>query len=369
MTIAPSLRVNTFYRPIQQSFLILVLIAVFGVVAYALISTQWIVLSALLGIGLGVLLIPGMAFLRKNLKIPRPVTAAIFFFLVVGSMSGLGYLLFVVASRELIPLVDDAPRLLSQAQKTLLGWADEVPALKNALSKVNVGEHFARIPSALFLGLGAGANAVAGVFFVLFIALYMAVSPNTYRDGFLSLFPAHLRSRINGDMSACAKNLRIWFYAQVVAAAIVGILMSIGLLAIGVDIWVAGGLLAFALDFIPYIGPFIAAGMIGLLTLGSEPDKLLPALGIFVLMQQIESNLVIPIVMKGRADLPPIHLITLMLMFGTWFGFLGVLMAPPLLMVVRTWVAREYLPWMDAREKPAAAENAQSPSKLIKRSV
>jgi predicted PurR-regulated permease PerM len=356
---------SNFYRPVQQAFLILLLAMTMAVAGTAIYSTRWILIAALLGIGFGTILSPVMRLLHDRLKIPRPVSAALFLLLFLCAGGALTYVLYIAASHELFPLIQNAPALLKQAQATLLQWSRELPWVQNAISRINFAEPFQRVTGALVSGVGMGATVIGGVFFVLFNALYVAVNPGLYRDGFLSLFPAHLRARVALDLKACGQSLRTWFFAQVIAAAIVGSLTAIGLLTFGLDMWLAGGLLTFALDFIPYVGPIVAGLIISLLTLGSEPDKILPALGVLVVMQQVESNLVIPLVMKGRVDLPPVQLITIMLMFGSWFGILGVLIAPPLLTVMRTLYLREYAPWMNARQTPASME----PPDAVKRSA
>lgn len=112
------------------------------------------------------------------------------------------------------------------------------------------------------------------------------------------------------------------------------------------------------LDVIPYVGPVSAALITSIVTLGTEPDKVPWVLGLFLLIQQLEGNILIPLIMREEADLPEVPLLILIMLMSVWFGMLEALLAAPLLAVGRTVYLMTYKKKMDQR-----TENIVSGSK------
>ena len=341
-----------FFRPVQQALFVIALsiaIAAFCLAAY---SARWILLATTIGIGLGVLLSPFMDLLKRKLNIPHGVGAALVFVVMIGSLVGLSYLLIRVTVEQVTPAINQFPSYVENAQHRIAELLHDYPSIQRQVRSLQWSALFRNSFQTVLSGLQLGVTAVAGITFVLTVALYFAANPKDYIAGTLSLFPAHMRRRVQEVMQEGASTLRRWFGAQLIAMATVGTITSIGLLITGVDYWFALGVLTAALDIIPYLGPITAWIMASLLTLGSEPDKLVWVFVVYVVAQQLEADLVIPIVMKGRIRLPPIHLLTLMLVFGNWFGVIGVLIAPPLFAVARTIYLITYVPRMNRQIRP-----------------
>ncbi len=116
------------------------------------------------------------------------------------------------------------------------------------------------------------------------------------------------------------------------------------------------------MGIIPYVGTLIVVIAAALISLASDPSELPWVVLVFFTTQQIEGNLLLPIVMKDAADLPEVPLLIFMLFLGTWFGLIGVFAAPPIFAVLRTIYLMTYLPRMDAdlsrihqKKRPAAS--------------
>jgi predicted PurR-regulated permease PerM len=134
--------------------------------------------------------------------------------------------------------------------------------------------------------------------------------------------------------------------------AIIGAITTVGLLLVGVNYWALFGLLTAIFGIIPYVGVMLVVVLVSLVTLASDPGQLPWVLLVFFITQQIEGNVVLPMVMKGQAEIPEALLIVVMLFFGSWFGLLGVFVAPPLVAVMICLYRNLYLP---AIERKAAA--------------
>ncbi|MGZ3699501.1 MAG: AI-2E family transporter, partial [Bdellovibrionota bacterium] len=186
--------------------------------------------------------------------------------------------------------------------------------------------------------------------------LYIASRPASYHAGFLSMFPARMRARLTEVRGESARALRGWFVSQVLAMLIVGVIASVGLKVIGSDYWFQLGSLTATLELVPFIGPAAAFFAAVLVTLASQPDKIWWVGGYFLLLLRLEGDLIIPLLMRGRIELPPVHLLTLMLVMGEGFGVLGFLVAAPLLAVLRKIYLMTYVPRMDVQSDAAVAE-------------
>jgi predicted PurR-regulated permease PerM len=192
--------------------------------------------------------------------------------------------------------------------------------------------------SGLMRNVGSAAVATVGALgslLLVFVAgIYLAAQPRMYRAGLLQLVPARSREAARATVAAVGHALRSWLRVQLIAMVAVGVLTSLGLWAIGVPSVLALGLLAALAEFVPIVGPIIAAipSLLIALTLGM--DTVLWTLGLYVLIQQIEGNLIMPMVTRRAAALPPALALFSVVALGVLFGPLGVLLGTPLAIVL-----------------------------------
>jgi predicted PurR-regulated permease PerM len=178
----------------------------------------------------------------------------------------------------------------------------------------------------------------------------------------LSAVPRSSRQRVAEVSTECAGVLRKWVLAQLTAMVIVGAMVAIGLKIVGSQYWFILSVLTSALELISFLGPLISFLAATVVTLASQPEKVLWVMGLYLVILRLEGDLIIPMVMKGRIKLSPIPLLTLMLMLGTWFGVLGLFAAAPILAVLRTIYIRVYVPKMDAAKPVNAAAKPEHES-------
>jgi predicted PurR-regulated permease PerM len=171
--------------------------------------------------------------------------------------------------------------------------------------------------------------------------LYLAAQPGLYRRGILLLFPAgRARERVSDTLDASGAALRLWLLGQLVAMAFLFVLTGLGLWAIGVPAALALALLAGLAQFVPLIGPIAAAIPALLIALAEGWQLALWTLLLYVAIQQVESNLITPLVQRQAVSLPPAVTLFAVVAFGLVFGVLGVLFATPLAVVVMVAVQR-----------------------------
>ena len=200
------------------------------------------------------------------------------------------------------------------------------------------GRFFALAPKVA----GAVASGTATLFLVIVAGLYLAISPGSSRDGVASLFPISARPRMREVLDACGVALKGWFRAQLVSMILVGALSGVGLWVLGIPSPLALGLVAGLAQFVPILGPIMAAVPALLLASTAGMDKLAFTAGLFVAVSQLESNIITPNVQKNVADLPVVFGIFAVVGFALLFGPVGGLFATPMALVIYTLVTMLY---------------------------
>lgn len=178
---------------------------------------------------------------------------------------------------------------------------------------------------------------------IILVAIFTAANPGAYRNGLLSLVPKRRRldyARILDDIGTM---LRWWLVGQVIAMVAVGTATGLLLTAIGMPSALLLGLQAGILTFVPFLGSFLGGIAIALVALAQGGTMVFWALGGYILIMSAEGNFLTPLVQQRTVDLRPLLAITAMIVFGTLFGLLGIVLATPLVAVIRLLVLRLYV--------------------------
>jgi len=181
------------------------------------------------------------------------------------------------------------------------------------------------------------------VVFVLFLGLFLASSPRKYRDGAIRLFPRSVQGRAREAFNEVERTLQGWVLGKIVSMTAVGLLTYIGLAIIGLPMALILGLLAGLLEFVPIIGPFLAFVPAVLIAFTQGSTQALWVVGVYVIIQQVEGNLILPMVYRRSVDLPPAITITAVFVAAAAFGVLGMMVATPLAAVAMVLVKMLYL--------------------------
>ena len=186
-------------------------------------------------------------------------------------------------------------------------------------------------------------NLVVGIVVILFLGVFFAAQPKLYVDGLAQLFPPAKRPRICQVMGRLGYTLRWWLIAQVVDMVIIGVLTWIALWFIGVPLALTLGILAALFNFIPNFGPLFSYVPAVLLALVESPDKAIWVTVIYLVLQNIEGYILLPLLQRGAVDTPPALLILSQVLMTMLVGGLGLALAAPLLAVVLVTVKMLYV--------------------------
>jgi predicted PurR-regulated permease PerM len=190
------------------------------------------------------------------------------------------------------------------------------------------------------LTIGSG---VADFVLVFVGAIFIASDPAVYRRGLLLLTPSRGEATAAAAIDDASNGLRGWMVGQAISSVVVAGFTWAGLALLGVPASGGLGLIAGLLDVIPMVGPIIAAVPAVLLAYTVSPVTALWTIGLFLLVQQLQGNFLQPMIQKQAVDVPPAVLLFAVVTAGSLFGFLGVLLAAPLTVVIYVMVQRIYV--------------------------
>lgn len=260
-----------------------------------------------------------------------------------------------------IPAVEAQSSQLVAAFPALL---DEALALFNRVqgffglgARVSLdGESFSEVGrqvltgSAVSTAAGVGltvATAISLGLVVLIATFYMVIRPEPWVEGFVSLFPAGWRQRTREVLSELYQTVQRWFIGQLTAMTFIAVFWAISLSVIGVPFALLLGIFSGLISFVPYLGATIAVVLPVLLALISEPFTVVYVILAFIVIQQIEGNILQPVLMSRAVDLHPALVIFAILTMGTLFGIVGVFVAVPLVAALQVLVRELWVSRMD----------------------
>ena len=190
------------------------------------------------------------------------------------------------------------------------------------------------------MSVGGG---IADALLVIVGGIYLAAQPRLYRSGLLKLFPPGSRDKLDRALDDSWTALRLWLTGRLVSMAFIGLLTALGLWVLGIPGWLALGVIAFILEFVPFLGPILAAVPAILLALALDPVKALWVAALYLGIQQLEGNVIEPLVQQRAVDLPPALLLFAIVGGAFLFGPPGVIFAAPLTVVLFVMVKRLYV--------------------------
>ena len=201
----------------------------------------------------------------------------------------------------------------------------------------------------LFPFLTHTAEAVGGFLIVIFLSIYLAADPALYRRGMLALLPDRRRAQGAYVMDRITVVLRKWLVTQLIAMLTIGVVTTIVLLVLRVKAAFALGLLAGLFEFIPTVGPLLSAVPGVAMGFLDSPEKAATVALAYWGIQFLENHVLIPLLMKGGMDLPPALTVITQALLALVFGFLGLMVAVPLLATIMVIVQVLYVDQLATR--------------------
>ncbi|RFU67662.1 AI-2E family transporter [Peribacillus saganii] len=173
---------------------------------------------------------------------------------------------------------------------------------------------------------------------VPFILFYFLKDDQRLKPFLLKYLPDEHEGEGNVILHDVDKTLSTYIIGQFIIALVDGVLMYIGYLIIGIDYAIILALFAMVLTVVPFLGPMMGVIPALFIALQQEPFMAVKVLIVLAIVQQLEGYLVTPHVMGKRLNIHPLTIILLLLVAGSIYGFLGILLAIPLYSVIKTLI-------------------------------
>ncbi len=257
----------------------------------------------------------------------------------------------------------------AQMRVQLAAVAERLPlALDSFTRDLGIGAVSDQLPQMLGMDSGGAImSRVAGIggmilggfadaILVVIAGIYIAANPAIYRRGLVKLFPKDQHERVEGSLDAAGQALRLWLTAQLISMAAVGVMTAVAMWLIGLPSPLALGFIAGLADFVPFVGPIFGAIPAVLLSFTAEGNAVVWTILAFVIIQQIEGNIIMPIAEKHMVAIPPALALFAILAGGVLFGTLGLIFGFPLAVVVYVLVKKLYVRETLGEETPVPGE-------------
>jgi predicted PurR-regulated permease PerM len=234
-------------------------------------------------------------------------------------------------------LVRNLPAYAEFARQWLIGLGEVNPALEGLDERLAEGiagafREFAVISgqatSVLRFALGL-ATGLLNLVLLLVLTLYLIVDGAEVTRWLVHLLPEASRPQAREVLAGARQRISGWLIGQAALSAIIGLATFVGLTILGVPYALLLAVVAAVGELIPMVGPIIAAVPGVGVALFVSPVKALLAVGLYILIQQLENNLVVPMVMRRAINLPPVVIMAALLMGSELLGVVGAILSLP----------------------------------------
>lgn len=280
------------------------------------------------GVVLAVFLSKAAQFLSRHARFGYALSLAVVAILVVVIVGGLAWFF----AQSVAGQFDELSQLLTKDFATLEQRLPDFiwSRLAQGFSASQLSTTFRDV-----LGIFSSAvGVVAAIAVVIFFGLYLAAEPHLYEAGLVRLVPPAKRDRIQALLAILANVLWAWLLGRLLSMAIIGIAVTAGLWLIGLPVPLALGLLAAAFALVPYIGAVVSAVPSLLLALTLDVWHALYVLLLYIAIHILEGYILIPLIQRRAAHVPPALALASQLIMGVIAGLLGLFLAMPLAAVL-----------------------------------
>lgn len=316
----------------------------FIVLAFVALAAAVLALSQLLLMIFGAVVLAvilrAIARLFMRLGLPDGVSVGIAVLSLLAILAALGWMFGDLVAGQFATLAGQIPDAIDATQRQLDVWGIDYDIRQAAR---DIGSQLAGLTTRAGYFAASAGGIITNVILVLAGAVFFAADPQTYRDGLLRLVPKRNEEMVRNALEDSGLALALWLQAQILSSLAVFALTYVGLSLLGVPSAAALAIIAGLLDFIPFIGPIIAGIPAVLIAFSVSPMTALWTVGLYLLVQQIQGNILQPLIQKRSVNLAPAVLLFAVVAAGTMFGIVGVILSAPLTVVGYVLVQRLYI--------------------------
>ena len=314
-----------------RTLLALLSLVVLGLLAWEL---RWVLLVLFGAVVLAVALDVPVSWLRRIVRLNRPLALLVVVLLIALLSWQLGQLLLPELLEQLNQLSQLIPAVVARLSE-LIGGIAGLNNLERQLAPLATLDRLQPLGAQLIGVAGGAASGTVLLLLMGLLALLLALDPRSHQRLLLSITPAHYRPLAQDLMRECRQALGGWLAGMTISAVLVFLLTWAGLVALKVPLALLSGLICGLLTFVPTIGPTLATLLPVAVALLISPGLALQVIVLRLVLQNGEAFLLTPLLLSRTVNLLPTVALMAQLSLGALLGLPGVLLALPLVVVLQ----------------------------------
>lgn len=325
---------------------ILGLVVLLVIAAFVVHSLQSVLLLFAIVFLLAMVLNPIVVWLQRK-RLPRVVAVILVMLALIGVAGTIILFAIPPLANQVNGLVQNAPHVWEGIRARMNSLAQNYPAIRGALPQTDeiaskIGAAAGTVGNFLLrstIGLVGGVLSVA---LAILLLIFVLSNPQPLVAGYLELAPTRYREQAKRTLARLMHQMIMWARGVAINGAITGVSIGTGLWLIGIQPAVMFGVFAFLGEFLPNVGAFLVSIPILFVALSLGPTKFWLALGVILLVYQVELNFLVPFVLGKEMQLHPVTILFFILAMGTLFGVVGAILAVPAAALVQILVDEFY---------------------------
>lgn len=318
---------NDQTRLLDISWETILKIAIAGGIFYILYLVKDILVWLVFALIISVLFNPAINFLRRF--IPRALAVVLIYVATFGLVGASIYMVAPIFVTEINQFSQYFPSYFEKISPPFRGLGIEAFESLEKFTKVLEGQ-LSNISSSILSAIGIIFGGVFSTVTILAIALFLSLEEQGLEKVIRALTPKKYEAMVLSILEKSEVKVSGWFGARILCSFFIGLMTFLICYILKIDYAISFGLFAGVLNFIPIIGPIIAGGIIAVVVVAGSWLKAVFFIVAFILIQQIEGNILTPVLTKKFIGLPPALVIVALLVGGKLWGLMGALLAIPI---------------------------------------
>lgn len=327
------------YSFLQKVWITAGIIALIVVVLLLLKATFSVLLLILAGSLIAVYFRGLSGLIERKTKWKRPVCLVIS---IAGSLILIALLFWLIGAKvqaQIAEMSDTLPKTIEKTKQQL----SQSSLGKKIVAKLSSSDTQQQAQSLVQTFFKSTFGVLGDIYVVLFIGIFFTASPKIYKKGIIKIIPPQSKQQAESVLNKIGDNLKKWLKGKLFAMLVVFVLTSIGLVFIGMPMWLTLALIAGILNFIPNFGPLIALIPAVLIAFLQGPSTALWVAVLYIAVQVAESNFITPMVQQKLISIPPALIIIAQMLMAPLTGGWGLVLATPLMVILIVIVQELYI--------------------------
>jgi predicted PurR-regulated permease PerM len=310
-----------------------------GLAILAIIFLAQPLLLIFAGIVLASMLDGGTRLLGRVLPIGRGWRLAIV------TLAGIAFVVWTIfyAGSELVGQAERLREVITVQVNRILAWGNGLGLVQGGMQIDQLSGQLMGTLGRLGSAVSSALGAVTSMVMILVIGIFIAVEPRLYQRGVAWMLPLASRDRFYRTASRMGYTMRRLMAGRLVGMAVEGVGTWLLLLAGGVPMAALLGLITGLLAFIPNIGAIVSGVLMVLAGFSVSVEHGLWAIAVYFVVQNVDGYLIVPYVARRTVDLAPALVLGAQLLFGALFGLLGLMLADPIVAMLKVALEQKSL--------------------------